>query len=86
MHYLFIIVIFLLLIGDRSELENGSTITTTTKMNLKNPSDVNATWKEFKQEWQNCETASGINKHEEQIRVATFLHVAGKVAHERYNK
>ena len=57
---LVIFALFLLLHGVRNELENGSTILNIGKK-LKNSSNVNATWKEFKREFLNYEIASGIN-------------------------
>jgi len=50
-----------------------------------NGSSANAEWKSFKQAWNNYEIASGVHEKEDKVRVATFLHVAGPNALEKYN-
>lgn len=54
-------------------------------LKLKNSKDANVSWKTFKQSWQLYEIASGSADKPDQVRVATFLHVAGPDAIEKYN-
>ena len=55
------------------------------ELKLKETEDVGLTWKKFKQSWHIYETATGNNEKPDNIRVATFLHVAGTDAIEKYN-
>lgn len=48
-------------------------------------SEISVNWKRFKQAWSLYEIAAGIKEKPEDVRVATFLHVAGKDAQERYD-
>lgn len=41
-------------------------------------------WRRFKQAWRNYELASGLKDKDNEIRVATFLHIAGEEAQEKY--
>ena len=54
-------------------------------LNLKNTRDASRTWKKFKQSWMIYETASGTVSKDPAVRLATFLHVAGEDAVEKYN-
>ena len=54
-------------------------------LNLKNTRDASRTWKKFKQSWMIYETASGPVTKNPAVRLATFLHVAGEDAVEKYN-
>ena len=54
-------------------------------LNLKTTNDASKSWKSFKQSWQIYEIASGTAKREPVVRLATFLHVAGPDALEKYN-
>ena len=54
-------------------------------LNLKNTRDASRTWKKFKQSWMIYETASGTVTKDPAVRLATFLHVAGEDAVEKYN-
>lgn len=54
------------------------------QLKLKGTTDANRNWKIFKQSWQVYEIASGTNEKSEEVRLATFLHVAGPDALEKY--
>ena len=54
-------------------------------LNLKHTTDANKSWREFRQAWEVYEIASGTDKKEPLVRLATFLHVAGADALEKYN-
>lgn len=54
-------------------------------LNLKQSTNVSCTWKSFRQAYCNYEIASGVSEKEQRIRIATFLHVAGPEAAEKYN-
>ena len=54
-------------------------------LNLKTTRDASKTWKTFKQAWQVYEIASGTAEKDPLFRLATFLHVAGPDALEKYN-
>lgn len=54
-------------------------------LKLKDCKDANKAWKQFKQAWDLYEIASGTAEKGEGIRLATFLHVAGQDAIEKYN-
>ena len=54
-------------------------------LNLKNSNSLNYEWKLFKQNWNLYELASGIKEKSGNIRVATFLHVAGNDVLNKYN-
>ena len=54
-------------------------------LKLNTASNISSTWKHFKQDWSLYEIASGVQDKEENVLVATFLHVAGKDALDRYN-
>ena len=41
-------------------------------------------WKRFKKFWLNYSIASAVNEKEENVKVATFLHVAGEKSMEKY--
>ena len=53
-------------------------------LKFENCTEVGRTWKRFKQSWKQYELASGTIEKDEQIRVATFLHVAGDEALQKY--
>ena len=55
------------------------------QLKLNESTDVNSAWKKFKQSWELYEIASETNKKSDEIRVATFLHIAGHDALEKYN-
>lgn len=55
------------------------------ELNLKNTKDANKTWQKFKQSWKIYEIATGIDKKDPTVRLATFLHVAGEDAVDKYN-
>ena len=55
------------------------------RLELKEVNKVSSNWKIFLQSWINYEVASGTATKEDHIRVATFLHVAGQDALEKYN-
>lgn len=54
-------------------------------LKLKDCSDANQSWKTFKQAWELYEIASGTAEKSAAVRLATFLHVAGTDAIEKYN-
>lgn len=54
-------------------------------LNLKNSKDAAKSWKDFKQAWEVYEIASGTVERQPLVRLATFLHVAGPDALEKYN-
>ena len=54
-------------------------------LKLKETKDASLQWNLFKQSWANYEIASGTNEKADSVRVATFLHVAGQDALEKYN-
>ena len=54
-------------------------------LNLKNTRDASRIWRKFKQSWMIYETASGTVTKDPAVRLATFLHVAGEDAVEKYN-
>jgi len=54
-------------------------------LDLRNSSSISLSWKNFKQSWCNYEIASGISEKDQKIRIATFLHVGGKEAMDRFN-
>lgn len=54
-------------------------------VNLKNSNNLNYEWKQFKQNWNLYELASGIKEKSGEIRVATFLHIAGNDILNKYN-
>lgn len=68
-----------------SEVQMTSMLNPPRALNLKQAKDANLNWKKFKQEWQLYEIASGTNEKPEAVRLATFLHVAGPDALEKYN-
>ena len=53
-------------------------------LNLKNSKNVHKSWKDFKEKWEIYEIASGTAEKEPLKRLATFLHVAGNDALEKY--
>ena len=53
--------------------------------NLSGASNAHFNWKNIKQTWTLFEIASGTKSKPEEMRVATFLHVAGEDALEKYN-
>ena len=55
------------------------------ELKMDDTNDVGKSWKSFKQSWAIYEIASGNIDKPENVRVATFLHVAGAEAVERYN-
>ena len=55
------------------------------KLKLYETNDASNAWKKFRQSWELFEIASETNTKEENVRVATFLHVAGSEAVEKYN-
>ena len=62
-------------------VDNGSTFTATWGIELTNTvSNISSTWKHFKQAWSLYEIALDGQDKEENVRVATFLHVAAKDA------
>ena len=54
-------------------------------LNLSGASNAHLNWKKFKQTWTLYKIASGTKSKPEEVQVATFLHVAGKDALEKYN-
>lgn len=54
------------------------------KLKLKESNNASKSWQEFKQAWEVYEIASGVISKEPLVRLATFLHVAGPDAHEKY--
>ena len=54
-------------------------------LKLKSSKDANLSWKKFKQSWMLYEIASGIKEKSPEVRLATFLHVGGEDAIEKYN-
>ena len=60
---------------------NNSDFTTLVPQKMK---DHGRTWKRFKQSRLNYSIASAVNEKEENVKVATFLHVAGEEAMEKY--
>lgn len=55
------------------------------ELKLKNATDASISWKQFKQSWELYEIASGTKEKTAAVRLATFLHVAGTDAIEKYN-
>ena len=55
------------------------------KLKLYESNDASNAWKKFRQSWELFEIASETNTKDDKIRVATFLHVAGSEAVEKYN-
>ena len=55
------------------------------KLKLREATDIGQCWKQFKQAWQIYEIASGCINNEEIVRLATFLHIGGPEAVEKYN-
>ena len=53
-------------------------------LKLKESSNAGLSWKKFKQSWDLYERASGTAEKTAEIRLATFLHVAGANAIEKY--
>ena len=54
---------------------------------LQKMKDHGRTWKRFKQSWLNYSVASAlsaVNEKEENVKVATFLHVDGEEAMQKY--
>jgi len=54
-------------------------------LKLKGAKDASKNWKLFKQSWHLYEIASGSVEKTDEVRVATFLHIAGPDALEKYN-
>jgi len=54
------------------------------KLNFSNKNEVGKTWKKFKKAWTHYELASGLVEKGENVKVSTFLHIAGDEAIEKY--
>ena len=55
------------------------------QLNLKTATDVSKNWKIFKQAWQIYEIAAGVRNKTKEVRLATFLHIAGPDVVEKYS-
>ena len=63
----------------------GGYCSSSTALSLSGASNAHLNWKKIKQTWILYEIASGTKSKREEVRVATFLHVAREDALEKYN-
>ena len=55
------------------------------KLDLRDGQTTSKNWKKFKRSWQIYETATGLNKKEKTVRLATFLAIIGEDGLEKYD-
>ena len=55
------------------------------KLDLRDGQTTSKNWKKFKRSWQIYETATGLNKQEKTVRLATFLAIIGEEELEKYD-
>ena len=54
------------------------------KLDLTAGSNIGNNWKIFQKAWTNYKVAAGLDKKSKQVRLATFLHIIGPAANEKY--
>ena len=55
------------------------------KVDFSNSETIARDWKRFVQQWKNYELATGLNKKEKEIRLATLLCVLGSQGEDKYD-